>query len=491
MTKVGHSNNMKWRQSLSGKFTLLLATLLILQVLLTGTMVSIWLTDREMDTHEKELQESASIMLPALEDSLSYWVGAAPPISRMAEITHHMQRGLKDMESMGLIWIDVNANYAVAGFLDSKDCRDDLLKELRLSSKRKSDKQLTEEFGIPIVSRDTNLGLLVLAQNPAGGIWSSPGRWVLIRILLRFVLVSMLLAWFLARPILKRISKIHIALDELGQGKVDTRLGDTAQDEIGQLARGFDKMAERITLLGSQMTEIDAKRRRLYSEVSHELGAPLTSVIGNLETLNREKGDCAVTDNQRITTALNQAIRLNHLVSDLLDLSRLEEASLRIDRRHIDLTEVLENEIAAIELACLDKNIELTLRIEDGDYKIVGDAERLGQILRNILHNSIQQLQGWQPQDDFDRCITCTLFRTNENIVINFSDNGPGIEPEKLNRLFKRYSRLNSFGKGSGLGLVISQKLAELHNGKIIASSAGHGFGATFTLTLAIDAKLD
>jgi len=170
------------------------------------------------------------------------------------------------------------------------------------------------------------------------------------------------------------------------------------------------------------------------------------------------------------------------LVSDLLDLARLDDAGLRLRRDQVDLRDVVDQEVAAVELACLDREILLDWIRPSRPVPVAGDEARLAQILRNLLRNAVQQLAGWV---EGERRLSVRMDQWEGQVVLRVCDNGPGIRPEDLPQLFDRYHRPHdSRGEGSGLPLCISRKLAELHDGTLEGASAGLGRGATFTLNL-------
>jgi two-component system, OmpR family, sensor kinase len=476
-------------RSLAAGFGRLLVLLLALQTLLTGVAVSRWLRREEARLQRAELVEHGRFLLPALEDSLGRWAGQGPPLSRQAEIRHRMQRSLGELRSLSLSWIDTAGNAATAGFLQQSEALPALLEAVRRGATPRSIEALAAKAELPLLASQSAAGTLLLAGRPGRGLLRPESRGLLGLLLAVSALAAGLAGWLLARPLLKRFARFHEAFRALGAGRLGHRLRDGGADELGQLAAEFNGMATRIEELTGRLEDSDRRRRRLLSEVGHELGAPLTTLQGQLETLLRDTAPAAepaagpaLPDlRRRLALALSDSRRLDRLVGDLLDLARLEDAGLGQQRRPLPLRALVEDEVAAVELACLEHGVELELELPEVDPVVLGDAGRLGQILRNLLRNALQQLiQAATPQP----ALRLRLEAREAEAWIEVEDNGPGIAPELLPRLFERYQRPHApSGEGSGLGLAISHRLARLHGGALEAQSVP-GQGALFRLRL-------
>lgn len=468
-------------QSLAGRFGLLLLVLLSLQAGLTGVAVFSWLQARDLALHKVELGEQARLLLPSLEDSLLQWSGTGPALTRQSNLRHHMQRSLGRPQAMSLVWVDQAGNMAAAGFLEL-DPRLPELKELALAGLSPAAlENWAGRLDLALVARATPTGWLILAGDSASHLWTAGGRGLLVLIMAGSAGIAGLAAWALARPLLRRFHTLSLAFSALGQGGFSHRLDDRHPDELGRLARDFDQMAARLEELTADLARSDRQRRQLLSEVSHELGAPLTNLIGYLDLLQRDE-DLEPARRSRLRLCSEQASRLDHLVSDLLDLARLEDAGLRLRTRRLDVRDTVDQEIAAIELACLDREIRLEWRRPQEPCLVQGDEARLAQILRNLLRNAVHQMAGASTEEP---AIQVALESVEGEVRLCVMDNGPGIRAEDLAQLFQRYHRPHtSLGEGSGLGLCISRRLAELHGGSLEGASAGLGRGAAFTLTL-------
>jgi signal transduction histidine kinase len=469
-----------WLASLTARASLLLTLLFASQALLAGLAVSVWMRSRELNRHQVELREQAALLLPAIEDSLARWAGSGPLISRQAELRHRMQLSLGRPQAMSLVWLDQSGNMAAAGFL-AEDRRLPELKELALAGlPGPALESWARRQNLALVVQPAAGGWLVLAGSSSAFYWDEASERMLAGVLAGSAVIAGLAGWLLVRPLLRRFRVFQRAFHRLGQGDLQHRLDDARRDELGQLAADFNTMAARLQVLTAELERSDRQRRQLLSEVSHELGAPLTNVIGYLDLLRSRPG--LDEDSRRsLRLCMAQARRLDRLVADLLDLARLDDAGLRLVMRPLDLRDIVDQEIAAIELACLDRGINVQWRRPGEPAPVLGDETRLAQVLRNLLRNAVHQLGG--RDEGGELCVT--LRREPRIIVLEVEDNGPGIRPGDLELLFERYHRPHTaLGEGSGLGLCISRRLAELHQGTLDGASAGLGHGATFTLRL-------
>ena len=467
--------------TLAARFSLLLTLLLAFQAVLAGLAVSSWMRGRDLNLHQVELREQARLLLPAIEDSLQRWGGSGPLISRQAELRHRMQLSLGRPQVMSLVWLDAAGNMASAGFL-SEDRRLPELKELALAGlPSHALESWARRQDLALVVRPAAQGWLILAGSSAVSFWDHTNELLLAGILAGSVAIAGLAGWLLARPLLRRFSIFQQAFLRLGRGELAHRLADGHRDELGELAGEFDQMAARLQVLTAELERSDRRRRQLVSEVSHELGAPLTNIIGYLDLL-QQGGGLDADGRRSVRLCAGQARRLDKLVADLLDLARLDDAGLKLVHRPLDLRDMVDQEIAAIELACLDRGIALDWRRPGEALVVSGDEARLAQILRNLLRNAVHQMGDG---GEGDAGLRVGLQRQGEEAVLEVADNGPGIRPEDLSLLFERYHRPHtSLGEGCGLGLCISRRLAELHQGSLTGESEGSGKGAVFTLRL-------
>lgn len=286
------------------------------------------------------------------------------------------------------------------------------------------------------------------------------------------VLVTVPIAVFFARRIVRPVAALATATAALGRGERAARAAVVADDEIGDLARGFNAMADDLER-GSDL------RRKLLADVAHELRTPLTTIQGHLEALRDgvlppEPGTFAVLH--------DEAARLGRLVADLELLARTEAAGLSLERASTDLADAGREAAAELGAAFRSKGVALELALAAGP--VVGDASRLSQIARNLLSNALKFTPG-------DGHVRVSTGRAPGQAYLEVRDDGPGIEPPDLPYVFERFWRGRNVAdvSGSGIGLTVARELARAHGGEISVTSEP-GRGAVFRLVLPSDPRV-
>ncbi|HYW19642.1 MAG TPA: chemotaxis protein CheB [Nodularia sp. (in: cyanobacteria)] len=248
--------------------------------------------------------------------------------------------------------------------------------------------------------------------------------------------------------------------------------------------------AERTQLLAQEQSARNAAeaanraKDEFLSILSHELRNPLNSMLGWANLLQKKQFDQATID-VGLAAIERSAQAQAHLITDLLDISRISVGRLRMDAQKLDLVSVIESAIEVVRFSAEAKNIQIQSQLTPVPKNMVGDANRLQQVFWNLLSNSIK----FTPNGGK---VTITLDYTDFQAQIQISDTGSGISADFLPYVFERFrqadgSRTRS-NPGLGLGLSIVRYLVELHGGTIDAESPGEGKGATFTISLPLQA---
>jgi PAS domain S-box-containing protein len=232
--------------------------------------------------------------------------------------------------------------------------------------------------------------------------------------------------------------------------------------------------------LYKEAQEANRIKDEFLATVSHELRTPLTAILGWARMLRADKLD-EHNSTRALETIERNAKLQAQLIDDLLDVSRIITGKLRIDVKMVELFPIIDAAVNSIRPAAEAKNIRLQMVLDPGANLILGDQNRLQQIIWNLLSNAIK----FTP--DGGR-IQVQLERTNSYIEVSVTDTGKGIKPEFLPYVFDRFRQADSTSTraqgGLGLGLAIVRHLVELHGGTVHADSPGEGKGATFTIRL-------
>jgi signal transduction histidine kinase len=285
------------------------------------------------------------------------------------------------------------------------------------------------------------------------------------------LMTSIAFAYFISRSLTSPIKSISQTARRFARGDYAIRTAATDDSEIGRLGRTLNSMAE-------SLASIEQNRREFLANVSHELKTPVASVQALTEALI----DDVVPEEKKLAflnSILSANKRMNRLIHDLLDLSRLEAGEISATLETIDLRIFLQDQLGNHPLLT-DRQVTLQLEFGEGDLKVIADPDRLTQVISNLMSNAWRYAP---PQS----IITISTRRQEQMIAVSITDQGRGISPTDIPLIWERFyrsdkSRSRDHG-GTGLGLAITKKLVELMNGQITVSSL-QGQGATFTIIL-------
>jgi histidine kinase len=265
-----------------------------------------------------------------------------------------------------------------------------------------------------------------------------------------------------------------LASQRIADGHYDERVRVAGTDELAQFTVRFNQMAEKLE-------QVEAMRRRLIGDVSHELRTPLTTIKGSMEGLIDGVLPATSETYEQIHA---EAERLNRLVDDLQELSRMEAHAYQLDCRPVDVASLLESAAKRLALQAQSRNTSLSLEPAANLPFVQADTDRVLQVLTNLISNAMQ----YSPEG---ARILVAAKHLNGEVQISVHDSGVGISAEHLPHVFDRFyrvdpSRSRRTGGGSGIGLTIARALVEAHGGRMWAESGGEGRGSTFTFTLPV-----
>ncbi len=226
-----------------------------------------------------------------------------------------------------------------------------------------------------------------------------------------------------------------------------------------------------------RLTELDHLRVAFVATVSHDLQTPLAATRVCLGLLDASAADrLQPEERELLDSARRNNQHLGLLIDDLLALNQLEAGTLRVDRQVLDLRAVVADAPVTIHSLLEDKGQTLEVDLPATPLTVVGDARRLGQVIVNLLANAHRHTPPGTR-------VMISGRATPDEVILTVGDNGPGIAPEDLEAIFRRFHRLAAHGEGSGLGLAIARELVELHGGRIWAESTP-GEGSVFRVAL-------
>lgn len=286
------------------------------------------------------------------------------------------------------------------------------------------------------------------------------------------VLAGLTISLVISRKLAAPIHAMTVASQRISQGHYTERVLEKGQDEIGRLALSFNAMAEKLE-------QTEAIRRQLIGDVSHELRTPLTIIQGSMEGVM----DGVLPANDETFLQIHQeAGRLSRLVDDLQELSRVESDGLELNKRAVNVRDVVEFITKRFSRVYQEKSVNLLVELPDDLPPVLADEDRLQQTLMNLVNNALQYTPAGGSVS-----ITASADGTDMRIAVH--DDGIGIPADHLEHIFDRFyrvdkSRSRGSGGGSGIGLTIVKRLVEAHGGRVWAESQGEGSGTTFIFTI-------
>ena len=290
-------------------------------------------------------------------------------------------------------------------------------------------------------------------------------------------LAALAVSVFVSRRIVTPVREMVIASRRIAEGHYNERVrvpgGPRPEelDELAQLALSFNRMA-------AKLEQVEATRRELIGNVAHELRTPLASIKGSMEGLLDGVLPAEASTFQRI---YREADRLQRLVDDLQELSRVEAGAFELHLRPVQVRDLVEATVARLGLQFEEKGVALETDLPADLPPALADEDRIGQVLLNLVGNALQ----YTPSGGQVRVVAR---RQGAELRISVNDTGVGIAPEHLSLVFTRFYRIDKSraraGGGSGIGLTIAKYLVEAHGGRIWAESPGPNQGSTFAFTL-------
>lgn len=289
------------------------------------------------------------------------------------------------------------------------------------------------------------------------------------------------------------ISSMRRPLEELVDAAGRLAAGDrSARVEVGGLSEtatlgaAFNEMADELEREASQRDQLDRLKDEFVLTASHELRSPLTSVQGFAELLMLDRDSLTPKQAETVEIILDNCRHLVRLLNDLLDLARSDAGRLGITPQPTEVAPLLEDVVRTMRAQTDGTHQILTQEIEPGLPPIFAEADRIRQILVNLLTNAHE----YSPEG---ASIEVTARVADAEVEISVTDNGPGIPEQQLEHIFERFVRgdagLTQRVGGTGLGLAISKSLVELHGGTIAAESTP-GVGSTFTIRLPVAGRV-
>lgn len=299
------------------------------------------------------------------------------------------------------------------------------------------------------------------------------------------LLLSLIAGFFIFRLITGRLGRLTESMEQFKKNdfkhSVDlaARYDGRPGDEIDHLGATFREMSERITQQLKQLEHNDTSRRELVANVSHDLRTPLATLQGYLETLS-QKGDQLSEKDKReyIDIAWQQSQSLQKLISELFELSTLENKEAQLHFEPFSMSELVQDVAQKFQLEARSKKLELTTHLPGEPAFVSADIGLIQRVLENLIENAIKYTPaGGQ--------IGISLSNGDDCVATKIVDSGQGISGKELPHIFDRFYRVDKHRdeEGTGLGLAIAKRIMKLHNSTIdVSSQVNTGTSFSFRL---------
>ena len=289
------------------------------------------------------------------------------------------------------------------------------------------------------------------------------------------LLLGLVLAWSVIGPIRRIDSRLAaIALGDFsGHVDVDNR------DELGALAANVNRMNDELDRLYRELEAASKHKSDFLASMSHELRTPLNAIIGFSQALREGMfGELNAKQQEYLDDILSSARHLLSLISDVLDLSKVEAGQVDLELEPFPLLDALESGIVMVRERAYEDDVHVSLRA-DPDVMVAGDERRIRQVIFNLLSNAVK----FTPPGGM---VDVSAAQMNGEVRVEVADTGPGIAPQDRERIFDEFQQTDVGvlqRDGTGLGLALSKRFVELHGGRIWVDSE-LGRGSTFVFTL-------
>lgn len=284
--------------------------------------------------------------------------------------------------------------------------------------------------------------------------------------------IGAVVSYYLARSIAIPVIKLNKAVNDVAEGNLDSTVVVTRQDEVGQLATAFNEMT-------AKLKSSTVLRQRFLAGVAHELRTPLTILKANLEGI---ADGVIAADQEQIHSLTEEVDRLTKLVGELRELSFLEAGQSNPEYREVDVVNTLRQVIQKSRPIASEKNLLLTIEVDEPILAIWADITMLQQMVYNLIMNGIRYTT--------EGSIKVKVVQALDNVEITVIDTGIGIATEDIDHIFDHFYRVDQArtkkSGGTGLGLALVKQMVLAHGGQVYVTSS-LGQGSTFTLRLPLN----
>ncbi|WP_198551550.1 response regulator [Moritella sp. Urea-trap-13] len=436
----------------------------------------------DMETGERGyLITGKSVFLKPYYNAKYMWIEHIDNLKILVSDNSSQVARIIQIDQLQKLWLEQAAEVEIAARRQVKN-EDSLSVVTPLIEKETGKKIIDEIRAIKNSFIEEEQSLLLKRQNKALTTATETKQLIVIGTLISIIL-STIITLLTSTSILSNLKKLLIGTKKITEGDFDVEIKVTSKDELFILAESFNTMSSTLKQSITKMESALQVKGEFLASMSHEIRTPMNGVLGMLDLLLGSKLDKEQYYKAYIAQSSAQSLLI--IINDILDFSKIEAGKLTVENIPFNLRKTLEEITESLAFQVHQKELELVLDIVSvGNVPITGDAHRLRQILTNLIGNAIKFTDAGEV---IVRAATEPLDNGNLQLTCHIIDTGIGIPADKQASLFKSFTQADSsitrqYG-GTGLGLTISQRLAELMSGSVNMTSEVDK-GSCFTLTI-------
>ena len=337
----------------------------------------------------------------------------------------------------------------------------------------------TVTVGTPIQINDQIVGALFISASISSidALSTASIRTMMVALFIG-ILIAIALGYLLSMNFIKPLMKANNAINTLASGQYNIEIDESRKDEFGLLSKNINSLAKRLDDASRQSENLEKMRQNFIADITHELRTPVTIIRGLAEGIKDNVYD--IKDSPMISNQIiHETVGMQRLIQDLLDLSKLEDPDFKLDMRPLELHEVLSDVSRSAKALLESKKQRLSLNIDEGEWNIVGDHQRLKQMFIAVIDNASKF-------SELNSDIQLNAKMIDKQVIISIKDTGVGISELQQKELFKRYKKDSQNNpNGNGLGLLIVSRIAYKHKIDIsVNSEENKGTEIVFTINL-------
>lgn len=463
-----------------GVFSKLVATfalIISISFIITAAVLSYWFETYYFEQRKNQLQAESRLIIPITVQYLNGNKTSEKVSETLSYIGSYLSTNIWLVDSYGFVYAvsDSSHRNLMATQVLTKDL--EMLSKGEMVEKKGGFKEVftgsVHTFEIPIIYNGVFTGVIMMhtsineLREPLKKVYEIIWGSAILAIIISWVVIY----YFSQRIIVRPLEKINYVADKIAKGEVDKRVDICSKDEIGELSKSFNSMAD-------SLEEIEKNRREFISNVSHEIRSPITSIKGFIGAIidgviPKEK------EKYYLSIAYEETQRLTRLVNDLLDLSSIDSGQFTLRIEEVDVNETIRLSIINFHEKIREKKLKADIFLEGEKLMVAADKDRLIQVITNLLDNAIK----YSPKSG--NISVATTVKTGKVYVSIYND-GPLISEKDLKNIWDRFYKVDksrTTKHSTGLGLPIVRSILTQLGEDIWAQNKGKT-GVVFNFTL-------